>query len=417
MHPSLEIEGSASKRLRGKRVVLALTGSVALVKGFEICRELMRRGAQVQVVMSEAAQKLVSAEMMHYASGRKPITEITGRVEHVEWFGKKGKGDLLLIAPATANTISKIALGIDDTPVTTFATTAIGSGKPVILVPAMHESMYNHAVVKKNLKTLARRGVLVMEPLVQEGKAKLAGVGDIVLEGERALLRCGTCRGRRGKRAGSRVKGTLEGAKVVVSAGTTYESIDPVRVIATRASGKTGLEIAREAYRRGAEVTLLHNHNSAEAGIKQVTFSSAREMKNALMKELKGADYFVSSAAVGDFTIAGKGSKEKIKSGSALTLALKPNEKIISGVRKKFPKLFIAGFKAETNKTKNQMLAICSGFMRTNGLQMVVGNDIARGGMGTETNSVVIVRQNAKPVRVSGKKEKIAEKIVLQMAR
>ncbi|MBU0662323.1 bifunctional phosphopantothenoylcysteine decarboxylase/phosphopantothenate--cysteine ligase CoaBC, partial [Candidatus Micrarchaeota archaeon] len=309
MHPSLDIQGSGSKRLRGKKVVLAMTGSVALVKGFELCRELMRRGAQVQIVMSPAAQRLVSAELMHYASARKPIVEITGRVEHVEWFGEKGKGDLLLIAPATANTISKIALGVDDTPVTTFATTAIGSNKPVILVPAMHGSMYRHVVVKKNLGLLKQKGVSVMEPLIAEGKAKLAGVHDVVLEAERAILR-----------------GELDGAKVVVSAGTTQEKIDPVRVLTTRASGLTGLEIAREAYRRGASVTLLHNHNAAESGIKQVKYSTSAEMKRALMKELKGATYFISSAAVGDFTVAGKGSKtqgskEKIKSGSGLTIA------------------------------------------------------------------------------------------------
>ncbi|MFH1697328.1 MAG: bifunctional phosphopantothenoylcysteine decarboxylase/phosphopantothenate--cysteine ligase CoaBC [Candidatus Diapherotrites archaeon] len=406
MHPSLDIQGSGSKRLRGKKVVLAMTGSVALVKGFELCRELMRRGAQVQIVMSPAAQRLVSAELMHYASARKPIVEITGRVEHVEWFGEKGKGDLLLIAPATANTISKIALGVDDTPVTTFATTAIGSNKPVILVPAMHGSMYRHVVVKKNLGLLKQKGVSVMEPLIAEGKAKLAGVHDVVLEAERAILR-----------------GELDGAKVVVSAGTTQEKIDPVRVLTTRASGLTGLEIAREAYRKGASVTLLHNHNAAESGIKQVQYSTSAEMKRALMKELKGATYFISSAAVGDFTIAGKrsktqGSKEKIKSGSGLTIALKPSEKIISVVREKFPNLFIAGFKAETNKTKKQMIELCKTFMRTNNLQMVVGNDVAKQGMGTETNKVVILSaskgagKTANPIWVSGEKQKIAESIV-----
>ena len=143
----------------------------------------MRHGAEVYAVMTSSAEKLISPQLMEWATGNPVVMELTGRIEHVELGGAfEGSADLLLIAPATANTIGKIAAGIDDTPVTSLATTSIGSGLPIVLVPAMHRSMYDHPVVQQNMKKLESLGIRIVQPEVVEGKAKIADVNAIVEE-------------------------------------------------------------------------------------------------------------------------------------------------------------------------------------------------------------------------------------------
>ena len=151
MHPSNEIRGVKSKMLSNKRIVLGVTGSIAAVETIKLSRELIRYGAEVYPVMSQSATKIVHPDSLWFATGNKPIVELSGAAEHVSFCGRvKNPVDLLLISPCTANTISKIAHGIDDTSVTTFATTAIGSGVPILIVPAMHLSMYDHKIIQEN---------------------------------------------------------------------------------------------------------------------------------------------------------------------------------------------------------------------------------------------------------------------------
>ncbi|MBU4339933.1 MAG: bifunctional phosphopantothenoylcysteine decarboxylase/phosphopantothenate--cysteine ligase CoaBC, partial [Euryarchaeota archaeon] len=228
----------SSSSLKGKTIVLGITGSIAAVRCVELARELMRHGAIVHTVMTKDAQKILHPEAMKYATGNRVITEITGDVEHVGFCGIGGKASILLIAPCTANTIGKIAHGIDDTTVTTFATTAFGSGIPIMIVPAMHESMYNHPIVIENIGKLDGLGVEFINPVLDEGAAKIASTYEIVLRVEKALS-----------------KKTLAGKRILVTGGATAEAIDPIRIITNRASGKTGVELALEAFRRGAEVT------------------------------------------------------------------------------------------------------------------------------------------------------------------
>ena len=199
------------KTLENKRIVLAVTGSIAAVETVKLAHELRRRGAEVIPVISEAACGIINPEALTYACQIPAITKITGMVEHVLYCGEGGRADLLLIAPSTANTISKIATGIDDTVVTTFATTAIGRGMPVVLAPAMHESMYRHPIIKKNLETLKSIGIIVAPPKVEEEKAKIAEIETICLYAERALT-----------------KQDLKGKKVVISSGSCRETVDSV---------------------------------------------------------------------------------------------------------------------------------------------------------------------------------------------
>jgi len=164
----------------GKKIVLAVCGSVAAIETPKISRELRRKGFEVECIMSEAAQRIIHPDVMEWASGNKVITELSGRVEHVSLCGIDGEASLLLVCPCTSNTISKTACGIEDTPVTTMTATALGSGTPIVMVPAMHLAMYQNPFVKENTKRLLNKGVHIIEPKIEESKAKIADMEKII---------------------------------------------------------------------------------------------------------------------------------------------------------------------------------------------------------------------------------------------
>ncbi|QLC49390.1 bifunctional phosphopantothenoylcysteine decarboxylase/phosphopantothenate--cysteine ligase CoaBC [Methanolobus zinderi] len=394
-HPTLWIKSSKSRSLQGKTIVLAVTGSIAAVRAVELARELIRRGADVHAVMSEAATWIINPMALHYATGNEVITSITGKVEHVEFFGDQGRADLLLIAPSTANTIGKIAAGIDDTPVTTFATTAIGAGKPVMVVPAMHEDMYNHPAVVENIEKIKEWGILSVGPRVEEGIAKIAGNDEIVLEVER--------------RTDNK---SLEGKKILITSGSTAEAVDPIRILTNRASGKTGIELALEAYRRGAEVTITHRERLGISGINEIHAESAEQMTNAVLEELgRGYDLLISAAAIADYTV--DPAQTKIKSGDDLTLSFKPTRKLIKEARAAYPEVKIVGFKAETGIGKEELFRRAQATLENSGLDIIVANDVSSGGMGTDENSVHIIRPGRKDQpSISGSKSAIAAALI-----
>jgi len=180
-HPSRDIIGTKGSELKERKIVLCITGSVAAVRSSDIARELMRHGAEVFAVMSQMAQKIVHPYLLEWATGNQVVTELTGKIEHIALTGeRKEKADLVLVAPATANTTSKIACGIDDTPVTSVVSTAFGSDIPIIIVPSMHESMYRHPVLIENIKKLESLGVDFVDPHIEEGKAKIAEIEEIL---------------------------------------------------------------------------------------------------------------------------------------------------------------------------------------------------------------------------------------------
>ena len=392
------ISCTVSDSLSGKLIVLAVTGSIAAVRTVDLARDLIRRGAAVHSVMSGAATEILHPHALEYASGNPVVTRITGRVEHVEFCGVGGRADLLLIAPATANTIGKIAWGIDDTPVTTYATTALGSGVPVVVVPAMHEAMYRHPAVMRNLEALRSMGVVVLDPRIEEEKAKIAESRTVVLEVERLLG-----------------PNDLAGRRVLVTGGATAERVDPIRILTNRASGKTGAEIALEARRRGAEVTLVHRGRLG-LPLKEVYVESAEDMLRAVLAELEGGGYdaIVAAAAVSDYTL--DPSADKIKSGGQLVLRLRPTSKIIAAVRASHPEIKMVGFKAETFLSDEELIFRARESMEKNRLDIVVGNDVGKGGMGTEDNRVLILSRSGGVAEVAGKKRKIAEAVVDALA-
>jgi phosphopantothenoylcysteine decarboxylase / phosphopantothenate---cysteine ligase len=391
-----DISGTISDSLLGKTIMVGVTGSIAAVRVVDLIRDLIRRGADVHCVMSASARQILHPYALEYASANPVITEITGRVEHVEFCGVDGKADLLLIAPATANTVGKMAHGIDDTPVTTFATTAIGSGKAVMVVPAMHEAMYRHPAVLNNLSALKEIGIKIMDPRIEEDKAKITSNQDIALEVERLLG-----------------PGDLQGKKILIISGSTAEKVDPIRILTNRASGKTGIELGLEAYRRGAEVAIIHRWKLG-LPFKEVYAESAREFLDSAIQELsKGYDALISSAAIADYTL--DPYEQKIKSGQDLTLKLKPTAKVVKVVRSSYPDLKIVGFKAETNVPEEELILRAKRSMRISGLNLMVANDVGHGGMGSDENRVLIIDAH-EVKKADGKKSIIARKVMDALA-
>jgi phosphopantothenoylcysteine decarboxylase/phosphopantothenate--cysteine ligase len=336
--------------LKGKCIVLGVTGSIAATEVVRLSHELKREGAIVQGVMSPAACGIISPDSLTYATGRETITRCSGMVEHVEYCGEGGKADLFLVAPCTANTIGKIACGIDDTPVTTFATTAIGRGIPVVIAPAMHESMYRHPAVNENLERLRHWNIDVIPPRIEEGRAKIAGTEEIVLHVKRAL----------GGKA-------LEGKKVLITSGACREPVDDVRVLTTRSTGRMGRALALEAFRLGADVTVVHRDTFP--CVTNIPISTADEMRDAVLKEcaLGDVDYYLSAAAISDF--APVRFEGKIASGKPVVLHLNPLPKLLPQVcvnGKKSP--VTVAFKLGTDG------AIKAGSMINEGAAMVVVN-------------------------------------------
>ncbi|MCD1294797.1 bifunctional phosphopantothenoylcysteine decarboxylase/phosphopantothenate--cysteine ligase CoaBC [Methanocella sp. CWC-04] len=392
-HPTLDLTASRSTSLAGKKIILCVTGSIAAVESIKLARELIRNGAEVQGVMSEAAKTIIHPWALEYATGRKAITEITGDVEHVAYCGKREEAyDLLLIAPCTANTISKIASGIDDTTVTTFATTAIGSKIPIMVVPAMHGTMFDHPIVQENIKKLESIGVRFLMPKIEEKIAKLPENDEIVLNAERILS-----------------SSPLKGKKILITSGPNFEEIDPIRVLTSRSTGRMGTEIALEAFRSGADVTVVHRHRLGIRGIKEIFADSAADMMNAVMNELRtGYDIYISAAAISDFTVVP--SSEKISSSGPVTITLRPAEKILERVRHEFPAVFIVAFKAET-VGEDELVERAIKKMDSSGANMVVANRFG-GVRDIEVNDVFIIQADGTVSRSSGKKRAVASAIL-----
>ena len=395
IHPSKDIVGSKSTLLTGKKIALGICGSVAASASPELARELMRNGADVIAVMTEAAQELISPMLMEWATGNPVVTSLTGELEHVALGGGvSGSADLVLIAPATANTIGKIAAGIDDTPVATLATTAIGAGIPIVVAPAMHGSMYRHIFVLDNIKKLRSIGVTVLPPDEAEGKAKIPSLKAIV-DAVKSRLK----------------EKDLVGRNFLITAGPTRSYLDAIRYLTNSSSGKMGLAIAEEAMLRGANVTLILGPSQVQLpNCRIVNVETTEEMLHAVTSELLSGPYdtLVMAAAPLDFKIL-KASNEKISSESEISMKLSPLPKIVKEARKLSPKLFIIGFKAEYGLNENDLKERAQARLDESDMDLIVANDLRRSDTGFEsdTNEVYILDATGKAehVPLSSKRE------------
>jgi len=394
MHPADEIRGVKSKKLNKKRIVIAVTGSIAAVETIKLSRELIRHGAEVIPIMTPSATKIIHPDSLWFATGNAPIIELTGKTEHIFFCGQiNNPADLLLICPCTANTISKISHGIDDTVVTTFVTTAIGSGVPILIVPAMHLSMYNHKIVQKNIESCKNLGIRFVEPIIEKNKARIADINEIVSYVFRE----------------TNIKDLLE-KKILIIGGPTAESIDDVRLITNRSSGKTAIELALEAFYRGASVELFYGQGreTPPEYIEVKNFESINDLEVILKnKNLKTYDIIIVCAALSDYIP--KKQKGKISSGKdRLIVEFSKAQKIISEIRKKSPNSKIVGFKLEEKKEKLEE----RGFelLKKNNLDFVVANTLS--GFKNDVNEILIINKKGKSIHKKAKKSELASYIL-----
>ena len=379
--------------LDGVNVALGVTGSIAAVKTVELAHELRRQGATVRALMTDSAQGIIHPWALEYATERDVVTEITGRVEHVDLCGREGWADVLLIAPGTANTVGKIAGAVDDTPVTTAATTALGADVPVVVAPAMHEPMYDHPGVLDAIDRVESWGVEFVDPRIEEGKAKIATEGAIVTATARATT-----------------PDPLAGTSIVITSGATSESIDPIRVLTNRASGATGEAIARACHIRGADVTLVHDGPDVHYA-EVIDTESAAEMLAAVDTASNDADALVSAAAIGDYTV--QEASAKLRSGEARTLELEPTPKVLDSIRQAHPELPMVGFKAETTGDDEALFEAATALRDRVDLSFVVANDATV--MGEAETRAILVDREAESVTdcevVEGSKVRLGDRI------
>jgi phosphopantothenoylcysteine decarboxylase/phosphopantothenate--cysteine ligase len=363
--------------LRGKSIILGITGGIAAYKGAALCSKLVQAGANVRVIMTESATKFITPLTLQTLS-RNPVYIDTfderdpAVVSHIDL---ADHADLIIIAPATANAIAKLAGGHGDD---MLSTTLLAATSPIVIAPAMNVHMYEHPAVVANMELLASRGVMFVEPGTGQlacgyvAKGRLAEPEDIVAAVEDWLS------------SGS----LLAGKRVIVTAGGTMERLDPVRYLTNDSSGKMGFAIAEAALLMGADVTLIAGRTSAAppAGVKLVRVESAEQMLAAVTAEYDEADIVVKAAAVADYRpVVVSGQKIK-KNGDRLTLELERTTDILQTLGERKRHQFLIGFAAETEQLDHYAM---DKLQRKN-CDLIVANDVSESGAGFngETNIV-----------------------------
>ena len=380
----LDIESSSSTLLQGRTIALAISGSVAALESFRLARALIRHGAKVRCLLTPAAKQLVSATSLEWATGFPVVTELTGRCEHLELFGEHGTADLLLLAPATANTVGKLALGLDDNAVTTTALTALGSKVPVLCCPGMHEPMMASPAVAENLSRLSGFGVELLMPSVSEGKAKMMGVEEVV---SRVLRRLGP--------------NDLAGQRVLITGGPTREYLDPARCFTNPSSGASACFLAEEAERRGAKAVLVYGPGQASPApwLDVRLVETGEDMVKAveLVLEEGPVSYALSVAAVADFAPTERAEQKISTAGlQELTVKLVPTPKILDLIRARAPNATLVAFKASSQASDEAMENEAKGYLDSGRADWVVANPIASPGLGFESlrNRYLVVGPN-----------------------
>jgi phosphopantothenoylcysteine decarboxylase/phosphopantothenate--cysteine ligase len=398
VHPSKDITGSDGSELAGKKIVLCITGSVAAYRAIDLARLFMRHGADVHAVMSEAtASTLLHPEMMKWATGNDVVTKLTGDLEHVA-LADYNMSDLIVVYPCTANTIGKMVAGIDDTPVTSVLSVALGSKIPIIIAPAMHEAMYENRFIQQNVKKLREHGIIFAGPNMEEGKAKVAEPEEVLAIAVNIF------------------KGPLAGKRVLVTAGSTVEYIDPIRVITNTSSGKMGIAIAKEAERMGAQVTLVYGHGTESPDIANtVRVDTSEQMRSAVVSELKKKpDIVVMAAAVADYAPASKSAEKIGTRDGRLELSLVATKKIVDEVKKN-GNPFLVAFKADYGVSNETLIEKAHAKLKESNADLVVANDIGRAGSkaGSDKNEVFIVDKKKSVTHVPlDSKAAVARKIL-----
>jgi len=395
--------------LAGKKIVLGVTGSIAAYKAAILASTLHQAGAQVDVIMTASATKLVA-----------PLTfqSLTGRPVHVDMFRLSDQpdithvslgvgADLMIVAPATANTLAKMAMGMADNLLTT---TVLAARCPVVVAPAMDADMYAHPATQENVSRLRQRGVVVVDPESGHLASGLVGRGRLA-DVEELLGRIRWVLGR---------DGDLAGVNLLVTAGGTQEPIDPVRVITNRSSGKMGYSIAEAALERGANVTLISAPTSIKppTAAKLVPVTTAVEMCEEVLSKMRHADVLVMAAAVADFRVDQAASQKMKRVDKVMPLALVPNPDILMETLRPLEGgrgLLRVGFAVESEK----LLDGAKEKLVRKRLDLLVANrvDAAGGVFGSDNNEVVMLDRAGRQIDVPvAPKLQIAHRILDQVA-
>ena len=389
--------------LNGKHIILGITGSIAAYKAAMLCRLLVKEGAEVRVVMTPLAKQFITPLTMATLS-KHPILVEFFNPENGEWNSHVSLGewaDMLLIAPATANTLAKMVTGIADN---LLLTTYLSARSKVAVAPAMDLDMYAHVTTQQNLQTLAERGVAIIEPQAGElasglvGKGRMAEPEDIV-EQVKAIF-------------AEQEKKSLEGKRYIVTAGATIEAIDPVRYITNHSTGKMGYAIAEELVARGAEVSLISGRTTLPTpkGVKRIDVLSAEDMYNAAVKEWDNADGGVMCAAVADYTPVAVADRKLKKSDDDMRIELKRTKDIAKELGAAKGNRVLVGFALETDNEE----ANAEGKLQRKNFDFVVLNSLQDAGAGfrSDTNKVTLIDRNGSEEHPLMSKRDVAKVIV-----
>jgi phosphopantothenoylcysteine decarboxylase/phosphopantothenate--cysteine ligase len=374
-----------------KRVALGVSGGIAAYKGVEVLRGLQRAGCEVRVGMTRRACEFVTPLTFRALSGTHVIVDdyAPDNPDPIAHITFSQTVDLLLIAPATANIIAKFANGVADDFLTS---TYLASNAPVLIAPAMNTTMLLHPATQRNLKRLREDGVRIIEPDAGEmacgtiGPGRLSEPEKIVAAALDILLL-------------DQSKRDMVGERVLITTGATQEEIDPVRFISNHSSGKMGFALAQTAYNRGAEVTVVAGATLAEppANVRVVRAISAKEMFEAVQKEISNATIFIGAAAVADYRPAKREENKVKKSEDEITLLLEKTPDILATVGKtKHNGLLVIGFAAETNDVLNH----AKSKLKRKGLDAIIANDVTQAGAGfnADTNVITIIKRDSEPI-------------------
>jgi phosphopantothenoylcysteine decarboxylase/phosphopantothenate--cysteine ligase len=392
--------------LQSKRILLGVTGSIAAYKAADLASQLTQAGAEVDVILTEAATKFITPLTFQSLTGRTAYSDLWGSDAHVIHVGLGERADLLVIAPATADVIARLAHGLANDLLTV---TALAARCPVLVAPAMDGGMFAHPATQANLKTLAERGVTLLGPAEGRMASGLVGRGRMV-EPEEILGHVRLALGR---------KGPLAGRRIVVTAGGTQEPIDPVRFISNRSSGKQGFAVAQVALDRGAQVTLVAGPTAlgAPIGARRVDVTTAAEMAEAVLA-VADADALIMAAAVADFRPA-QVADQKIKKAAVPLVELETTVDILSAVAERREATgkptVVVGFAAESeNLIENAREKV---FRKK--LSLIVANDISAkdAGFSVDTNRVTLVGSGGgvEPLSLMSK-EQVAEVVLERVA-
>lgn len=405
-------------RIKGKNILLGITGGVAIYKSLEVIRQLTTEGANCQAIMTRSATQMVRPELFEAITGRRvaaDLWESDRDFRPAEAFGPETRpihidmaqsADFFLVTPATANVMAKMAAGIADDLLTT---SYLAATCPVAVAPAMNKFMWLHESTQRNLRTLRADGVLVVPPESGDLACGYEGVGRVA-EPETQVAFVIEQLGREG--------GDLAGKRVLVTAGRTEEAIDPVRILTNRSSGRMGCAIAREAARRGAEVTMVHGALSVALpeGIRAIEARSVSAMAEAVRREAAKSDIVIMAAAVGDFRPS-KTSESKQKRKGPITLDLEPTEDILASIGSKRNGIeVLVGFALETDDIEKHGRAK----LEKKGLDLIVVNrpHVNGGGIDQDATEAVILGANGTREEIPlAAKSEIARKIIDQVNR